>query len=126
MANIEQKNIESSAWWAEAKINRYTDNLKGKEIGKQETEQDRQKADELLKDIEGKESLPKGEKKTDKEDIQALSPDIKKSINQLNRPEAKAGIAQSYVDMDTTIKNSKHEKWIGGFFGRLANKILGQ
>ena len=36
--------------------------------------------------------------------------DIKKEINNLNRPEAQKGIEQAYTNIDTTIKNSKNDK----------------
>ena len=53
--------------------------------------------------------------------------EIKKIINTSNRPEdVKKGIEQSYTTIDNTIKNSKNEKWIAGFLGKIMNKILGQ
>lgn len=56
-----------------------------------------------------------------------LPNDVVAAIDQLDRSkDTKQGIRKAYWDMDTTIKTSKHEKWIGGFFGRIINKILNQ
>lgn len=125
MADIEQQNIEkNTTWWDENKINKYENPLKWKEIGKTETEKEHNQANELLTQIqETKETETK--KETINKYPSTLSPEIKTAINQLNRPEAQEGIAQSYANMDNTIKNSKNEKWIAGFLGKIMNKILG-
>gem|GEM_PF-6085987 len=52
-----------------------------------------------------------------------MSSDIKEAINQLNRPDAQKGIEQAYTNMENTIKNSKNEKGIAGFIGKIINRI---
>lgn len=53
---IEQQNIEFGAGAAAEKLKKeYADLLKGKEFGKAETEEDRKKAAEIIKQIEGEE-----------------------------------------------------------------------
>lgn len=124
MANIEQQNIEKNIWWsAESKINTYKDELKWKEFGKTQTEEDRKKAEELLTEIQSQWGGEEG-KKTVK-NTSELHPEIKKTIKDLNRPEAEKWLEQAYTDMEKTIKNSKNEKWIAGFLGKIMNKILG-
>lgn len=55
-----------------------------------------------------------------------ISSSTQYTINQLNRSEeVKKGIEESYANIDNTIKNSKNEKWIPGFLGKIMNKILG-
>lgn len=126
---IENLSIEKSNWsWAEKKVDTYKDVLKGQEFGKKETEADRQKADELLQKMEGLEksekiSQQKNEKKTE---TSPLPQDIKKEINNLNRPEAQKGIEQAYTNIDTTIKNSKNDKnRFARQTGKIMNRILG-
>ena len=125
MTDIEQKNVEAIAWWwAEGTKKEYEDVLKWKEIGKAETEEDRKKAEEILEKMQWA-SWEETKKETIKKDNWPLPHDVEAAINKLNRPEAKEGIKQSYANIDATIKNSKNEKWIAGFLGKIMNKILG-
>ncbi len=119
---IENKNLEVRTWSAEGKVNTYADKLKGKEIGKQETEKEHQQAEDMLKNINQPKS--KEAKKETVKNPSSLTPDIDTAISNLHRPEAEKGIRQSYTNIDTTIKNSKNEKWIAGFLGKIMNKIL--
>ena len=122
MANIEQQNIEKNIWWsAESKVNIYKDELKWKEFGKIQTEEDRKKAEELLTEIQS----PWEEDKKIVKNTSEIRPEIKNTIKDLNRPEAEKWLEQAYTNMEKTIKNSKNEKWIAGFLGKIMNKILG-
>lgn len=68
-------------------------------------------------------SQQKNEKKTE---TSPLPQDIKKEINNLNRPEAQKGIEQAYTNIDTTIKNSKNDKnRFARQTGKIMNRILG-
>ena len=89
-------------------MNTYADKLKGKEIGKQETEKEHQQAEDMLKNINQPKS--KEAKKETVKNPSSLTPDIDTAISNLHRPEAEKGIRQSYTNIDTTIKNSKNEK----------------
>lgn len=64
-------------------------------------------------------------KPNDKQENNQLPTSTQDAIKQLNRPEAEKWIAQSYANIENTIKNSKNEKWIPGFLGKIMNKILG-
>lgn len=127
---IENLSIEkSNGSWAEKKVNTYKNVLKGQEFGKKETEADRQKADELLQNMEGLEKSEKSipQNNESKKETPPLAQDIKKEINNLNRPEAQKGIEQSYTTIDTTIKNSKNDKnRFARQTGKIMNRILGE
>lgn len=120
MSDKIEKRIDIPAWWNEWKADSYKDNLKGKEFGKIETESDRKQAAELLEKIQSEEI----QKNTIQEKNTPLSHDVKTSISKLNRPEAEKWITQAYTNIESTIKNSKNEKWIAGFLGRIMNRIL--
>ncbi len=123
MANIEQKNVEVSDWWAEGKKKEYENILKGKEFGKKETQEDRQKAEELLKQIQSAQ-WPESKKEAMKKNASTLPPEIKTAINQLDRPEAKIGIEQSYTAIEQTIKNSPNDKNpVARVIGKIINRI---
>ncbi|MCX6823903.1 MAG: hypothetical protein NT085_02155 [candidate division SR1 bacterium] len=93
--------------------------------GDQEAEQAKNKAADLLKQIQGTEG-EEAKKQIIKKNFGTLPPEIKTAINQLNRKDAEKGLEESYMTIDDTIKNSKNEKGIAGFFGKMVNKILGQ
>lgn len=126
VTNIEQQNIEKgAAWWAENKINKYENLLKWKEIGKVETEEERNQANELLTQIQGIEKTD-SEEKTIKKYPSILSPEIQTAIEQLNRQGVAAEIAESYVHTEETIKESPHDKnlfarWIWKVLNRIIN-----
>jgi hypothetical protein len=59
-----------------------------------------------------------------KKDASTLPPEIKTAINQLDRPEAKKGIEQSYTAIDQTIKNSPNDKNpVARVIGKIINRI---
>lgn len=125
MANNIEKNIDISGWTWAKEVKEYKDRLEWKEIGKQETGEDREQAAELLKEIESTEWTTEGNNKKLETDA-TLIDENQRAIDQLNRPEeAKKWIAKSILDIEKTIQESKHEKWIPGFFGKVINKILG-
>lgn len=124
MADTIEKKIDIPTWWSEGKKTEYKNNLLGKEIGKTETIEERKQAEKLLENIENPEQ--KTEKKEQiPEKKSTLPPEIQNDIDKLNRPDAAKGIAQAYTNIDETIKNSKNEKGIAGFLGKIMNKILG-
>lgn len=123
MADIEKKDVELGAWWWTAEKIDYSKILwsKKQEIWGQETAKEQEQAADILKQIEWNKST-EAEKNIAKKDI-TLTPEIKSAISQLNRPEAKKGIEESYASIDTTIKNSKNEKGIAGVLGKIMNRI---
>ena len=126
--STEKLNVENISWWGNVEKTDYKKVLESMNKEKwwdKEAEEAKKEAAELLKKIQATE-WTENQKKLIKENYQTLPPEIKTAIQQLNRPEAQKGIEASYMEMDTTIKNSKNEKWIAGFFGRIVNKILGQ
>jgi len=121
MADIEKKNIDIGAlWWAEWAKKEYKNTLSGKEFGKAETEADRKKAAELLKQIQWAEWM-EAKKEVIKKNYSTLPPEIKTAINQLNRPEARKWLEESYLNIDTTIQNSTKDQ---NRFARLMGKIM--
>lgn len=126
MADIEKRNIDVGIWWwVEWAKKEYKDTLGGKEFGKVQTEEDRKKAEAILKEIQWT-AWEAAKAAVIKKNFSALPPEIKTAINQLNRPEAQKGIEQSYANIDSTIKNSKKEKGIAGILGKIMNRILWQ
>ena len=128
---IEKNNVEIDAgWWAKEKTD-YSKILwwKKEQLWAKETAEERKQADEeLLTKIESTEAkkdtlVKNAENKPDT--AKKMPTGIHEAIHDLNRPEAEKGIAQAYSNIDTTIKNSKNEKWIAGFLGRIMNKIMG-
>jgi len=125
MENIEKKNVEIGASWASNTVKKF-------EIGKsklsdKETQEATKKADELSK-IEKNFETKRPEAASPTDIIPnhiATTDSIDTTIKNLNRPEAEKWIAQAYTNIDTTIKNSKNEKGIAGFLGKIMNKILG-
>ena len=120
MANKIEKNINIPAWgeWSEG-IKEYVpgkpkfiENKKG-----EDTNIDREKA---YNQTEGKSIATN----STQEKKPQLAPHIQEAIKKLDRPEAQQGIAQSYANIDQTIKNSKNEPWIAGFLGKMMNELL--
>lgn len=122
----EKLDIEiNKGWINEDKINTYKVSSESKEFGKKETEDDRKQAENLLTEIQW-ENISEIPLEKPKENY-PINPEIQATINQSNRPEeVKKEIQQSYINIDKTIKESKNEKWIAGFLGKIMNKILGQ
>ncbi len=116
----EKMNIETGAWWAEWAKKEYKNTLSGKEFGKAETEADRKKAAELLKQIQWAEWM-EAKREVIKKNYSTLPPEIKTAINQLNRPEARKWLEESYMNIDTTIQNSTKDQ---NRFARLMGKII--
>lgn len=111
MANIEQKNIESSSWWwASEKID-YSKILwkEEPEIGQKETIKAQKEAEDLLKQIEWTETKKNTwiEQNISQKNIWTLSPDITTRINKLNRPVAQQWLENSYrkIQDDTNTMN---------------------
>lgn len=124
----EKLNVENISWWGNVEKTDYKKVLEWMNKEKwwdKEAEEAKKEAAELLKKIQATE-WTENQKKLIKENYQTLPPEIKTAIQQLNRPEAQKWIETSYMEMDTAIKDSKNEKGIAGFFGRIVNKILGQ
>lgn len=119
--NIEKQYVERDNWWKEVEKKEYENTLKWKEIGKKETEDEHNQADELLKKIE--EETNEAQKKIIKSEVFNIHPNIKTTIDNLNRPEAEEGIKKSYANIENTIKNSKNEKWIAWMMGKIMNRI---
>lgn len=120
--------VEDISWWWNVEKTDYKKVLEWMNKEKwwdKEAEEAKKEAAELLKKIQATE-WTENQKKLIKENYQTLPPEIKTAIQQLNRPEAQKWIETSYMEMDTAIKDSKNEKGIAGFFGRIVNKILGQ
>ena len=118
MADKIEKKIDIPAWGGAEKAKEYVPS-------KPKFSED--KKDNTI-DIDRNKEYQQTEEKTmidNKQEKNKLSSNIQETINQLNRPEAKKGIAQSYLTMENTIKNSRNEKWVAGLLGRIMNKILG-
>ena len=124
MSDIEKKDIEKSHEWE-----------KNKQPEKNEKHEITEKSElwklkaEIVTDKEKKEaeklviewvSWTKKEKMQEKKEVQKSTHE---AIQKFNRPEAAAGIEQSYISMEQTIKNSKNEKWIAGVLGKIMNRI---
>ena len=128
MADIESKQIEANIWWWSAEKTDWSKILWWKKLETwwdEESTEAKNKAADLLKQIQWTE-WTEAKKAVLQKNFSTLPPDIKTAINQLNRPDAQKGLEQSYANIDNTIKNSKNEKWIAGFFWKIVNKILGQ
>ncbi|MFA6256194.1 MAG: hypothetical protein WC606_03340 [Candidatus Absconditabacterales bacterium] len=129
MTETIEKKIDTPVGGGSAEKTDYSKVLEGlssrENLGNKESEEAKKQAAELLNKIQG---TPGAEVKKEaiKKNPSILPPEVKTAINQLNRPEAEKGIEQSYANIDATIKNSKNEKGIGGFLGKIMNKILGQ
>lgn len=121
----EDLKVETGTSWTEKKVNTYKNNLEGKDFGNEEMKKDKAEAEELIKSIENAKT-PDTTKNIPQEKTQQVSPQVKTAIDALNRPEAAVNIAKSYLQVDTTIKNSKSEKWIAGLLGKAVNRILWQ
>ncbi len=121
MADIIEKNIDIPMWaHHEGEKTEYKNLLAGKEIGDVDTAQERHEADEIIKQLQWPEKqLPTAPNQQNT----SVAPEISSVIEKLNRPEAEKGIAKSYANIDTAIKNSKNEKGIAGFFGKILNWI---
>ncbi len=127
MAHTIEKEIDVGTWWWGEKTDysKILEWIKKETWWDQEAEQSKEKAAELLKQIQWTE-WEEAKKDIIKKNFSTLPPEVKTAINQLNRPDAQRGLEESYTNIDNTIKNSKNEKWIAGFFGKIVNKILGQ
>lgn len=121
---VENLKVETEKWWTDKKVNAYDTN-KTSEIGKVETQQARQEAEDLLKKIQA-DTTVETTKSTQKEQTPQINSQTKIAIDALNRPEASAGIQKAYTAVENTIKNSKTETGIAGFLGKIMNKILWQ
>jgi len=121
---IDQK-IDIPGWWWSQEITDYSKIVewaKKEKWGDKEAEQAQQKAAELLAQIEWTNTNTTKSTTTSTNNTPI---DIHTTIQNLNRPEAEKWIENSYTTIENTIKNSKNEKWIAGFLGKVMNKILG-
>lgn len=127
MVHTIEKKIDIGTWWSSEKTDysKILEWVKKETWWDQEAEQAKNKAADLLKQIQWTE-WEEAKKQIIKKNFWTLPPEIKTAINQLNRKDAEKGLEESYMTIDDTIKNSKNEKWIAGFFGKMVNKILGQ
>ncbi len=121
--NLDKK---EASWNHEGKkVETYKDRLQGQEIGKAETQKDREEATKLLEKIKSDDKKETHTQETNSTKTTSLSPEITKSIENLNRPEAKAGIQKSYETIQSDIQNGKNDKnRIARGLGNLINKLL--
>lgn len=122
--NLDKK--EASWNHKDKKVEAYKNRLQGQEIGKTETQKDREEATKLLEKIKSDDKKEIYTQETNPIKTVSLSSEITKSINNLNRPEAKAGIQKSYETIQSDIQNGKNDKnRIARGLGNIINKLLG-
>jgi len=127
MVNIEKNNVEI---WDGGSVSAPKEYVPIKPKNLEEKKGDDSQNPEILSTEEKLEEAYKETKQPNADETiqnttnQADNELIQQNIKNLNRPEAEKWIAQSYTNIESTIKESKNEKWIAGFLGKIMNKIL--
>lgn len=121
MTNIEKDNIEKDRTWnIESNVNKKSESSEKFELSKLKAEiissKEKQEAEKIV-------SWLSWIKKEKSQEAPKTQTNIYETIQSLNRPEAQKGIEQSYMTIDTTIKNSKNDSGIAGVLGKIMNRI---